>query len=292
MEIVAGFTETAVFSVLEQTRAAFAPLVKHDEINAVPRKTFAYGLQPRHQLDVYYPAPREDGQKPPIVQFVYGGGMVSGERASPDGWYQNVGAFWAKQGYVAVIADYRLVPNVMYPGGASDVRDAMAWAVENLAGVADVSRYFIIGHSAGGTHVATMLGHPLLMPDDLIRRLKAVVLICPMFDYPTEGRLAGVALQYCGTAEAAKLHNPQALLEAVPSERAALWPPIRLIVSQFEDLSLVVTHQLYLETLRKKGIKVDEAGAKGHNHISINMAPMSGQGEDWAHEVDKWFKSF
>ncbi|KZV84757.1 alpha/beta-hydrolase [Exidia glandulosa HHB12029] len=292
METIATFTSTAVFTILEQTKAAFAPLLKRDEIDAVPKKTFAYGSAPRHQLDVYYPKPRTDGSKPPVVHFVYGGGFVSGDRATPDYWCQNVGAFWATRGFVSVISDYRLVPNVQWPGPPADIRDAMSWVVDNLADVADVSRYFFIAHSAGGTHLATTLAHPLLVPDHLLQRIKGVVLICPIFTYPTAGPMAPLVLQYCGTEEAMKLHSPQALLEAVPAERAALWPAVRLLVAEREDQSLVGSHPLYVETLKKKGIKIEEGVIPGHNHISVNIGLFTGQGEEWTKDQEAWFKSF
>lgn len=167
----------------------------------------------------------------------------------------------------------------------------MSWAVDNLADVADVSRYYFIAHSAGGTHLATMLSHPLLVPDHLLQRIKAVALICPVFTYPTAGPMQGIVQGYLGTAEAAQLHSPQALLEAVPAERAALWPAVRLLVSEREDETLVGSHPLYVETLKKKGIKTDEGVIKGHNHISVNMALFTGQGEEWTSELDAWFKS-
>lgn len=167
----------------------------------------------------------------------------------------------------------------------------MSWAVDNLGDVADVSRYFFIAHSAGGTHVATMLSHPLLVPDHLLRRIKGVALICPIFTYPAGGPMKPLCLAYCGSEEALKLNAPQTLLEAVPAERAAIWPPIRLLVSEHEDQNLVGSHPLYVETLKQKGIKIDEGVLKGHNHISVNLALFTGQGEEWTAEIKDWFLS-
>ena len=85
------------------------------------------------QLDVYYPPPRADGdgdsrkEATPVLFFVYGGGFNTGDRSiAPRTFglvYACVAAFFARRGCVVVVPDYRLVPHVVFPGGAEDVRD-------------------------------------------------------------------------------------------------------------------------------------------------------------------------
>ncbi len=68
----------------------------------------AYADGPRHKLDIY--APEQRGAPAPVVFFIYGGGWNRGERSD----YQFVGRALAARGFVTVIADYRLVPEVQY----------------------------------------------------------------------------------------------------------------------------------------------------------------------------------
>src|SRR4051794_26001954 len=78
-----------------------------DPVQIVPG--VAYGSEPRQALDVYVPRPRLEGA--PIVVFLYGGGWDSGRRQD----YRFVGASLASRGYVTVVPDYRLYPQVRWP---------------------------------------------------------------------------------------------------------------------------------------------------------------------------------
>ena len=111
----------------------------------------AYGPDPRQKVDVYQPQPAV--LNPPMVVFFYGGSWSMGERAD----YRFVGEALASQGIVAVIADYRLSPDVRYPVFVQDSASAMRWAFEHAAdfGVKP-SRIFVMGHSAGGYNAAML----------------------------------------------------------------------------------------------------------------------------------------
>ena len=74
----------------------------------------AYGDGPRKKLDVY--APKTPGGRAPVLFFIYGGGWNHGDRSD----YQFVGNAFASRGFVVVIADYRLYPDVKYPDFLED----------------------------------------------------------------------------------------------------------------------------------------------------------------------------
>jgi acetyl esterase/lipase len=110
----------------------------------------AYGSSPRQRLDVYAPI---DARDAPVVVFFYGGGWRSGERKD----YRFVGDALATHGIVTVVADYRLYPEVTYPGFLQDAALATAWTfahIKQYGGNPD--KLFIAGHSAGG-YIAAML---------------------------------------------------------------------------------------------------------------------------------------
>jgi acetyl esterase/lipase len=102
-----------------------------------------YGAHPRQMLDLY--APAAPGPHPVLVWF-YGGSWNSGRRQD----YAFAGEALAAAGFVTVVADYRLVPDVVFPGFVQDCAAAVAWAVANIAGHGgDPARIGVCGHSAG-----------------------------------------------------------------------------------------------------------------------------------------------
>ncbi len=112
----------------------------------------AYGPQARHRLDIYVPEVVTDGPAPVIV-FLYGGGWNSGERAD----YAFVGSAFAAQGFVTVIPDYRLVPEVRFPVFVEDGALVLRWVRDNIAAHGgDASGVVLSGHSAGA-YIAMML---------------------------------------------------------------------------------------------------------------------------------------
>ena len=117
----------------------------------------AYGEGPRRQLDIYQPmgAPPPAGH--PVVLFFYGGSWNSGERAD----YRFIGEALASRGIVALVADYRLYPEVSYPDFLNDCAQALAYALreaKHLGG--DPRQVFVMGHSAGAYNAAMLALDP------------------------------------------------------------------------------------------------------------------------------------
>lgn len=111
----------------------------------------SYGPGPRHQLDIYQPAGK--GASRPVVVFFYGGSWQEGARDM----YRFVGAALANQGFVTIIPDYRLYPEVRFPTFLEDAAEAVRWAHDYAGDYGgDPSRIVLVGHSAGA-HIAAML---------------------------------------------------------------------------------------------------------------------------------------
>jgi acetyl esterase/lipase len=112
----------------------------------------SFGDDPRLKLDVWTPRERSASPRPVIV-FFYGGGWVAGDR----GDYGFVGRAFAAQGFVVVIPDYRLVPNVRFPTFVEDGARAVRWTRDHIAQFGgDPGRINISGHSAG-SYIGAML---------------------------------------------------------------------------------------------------------------------------------------
>ncbi len=114
----------------------------------------AYGPHERQRIDVH--APLEDGADRAAVIFVHGGGFTDGHRARTPEIYANVSRYFARHGIVGLNIGYRLAPESVFPGGTEDIAAAVAWTHTHAAefGI-DPKRIFLMGHSAGGAHVAS-----------------------------------------------------------------------------------------------------------------------------------------
>jgi acetyl esterase/lipase len=127
----------------------FNLLVPKDAGAEIAARDAAFGPDPRQRLDVYRPT---NAAGPlPIIVFVYGGSWKKGDKSD----YGFVGHALAARGYVVAIADYRLMPEHVFPAFAEDAAGAIAWAArEGATFGGDTSRIFAMGHSAGGYNLA------------------------------------------------------------------------------------------------------------------------------------------
>lgn len=146
--------------------AACAPLALINGL--VPGDTYraergiAYGPLQRQQLDLYLPAAPAAAAEVaaaglPVIVFFYGGNWNSGAK----GDYLFVGEAFASRGFVTVLADYRLYPEVKFPDFLHDSARAFAWVEKNIARFGgDPRRIVLAGHSAGAYNAAMLAFDP------------------------------------------------------------------------------------------------------------------------------------
>ena len=117
-------------------------------------RNILFGRHLRQKLDIYCPASAspliaERGipvEPLPVIVFFYGGSWQWGNRRD----YKFVAAQLAKQGFVVVVPDYRLYPEVRFPAFLEDGAAAISWVFKNiLAHGGDPDSVFLMGHSAG-----------------------------------------------------------------------------------------------------------------------------------------------
>jgi acetyl esterase/lipase len=119
------------------------------------KKDIAYGDGPRAKYDLYLPD--DVSPQSPVVVFFYGGGWSDGSKKT----YLFVGQSLASEGIIVAIVDYRLYPQVVFPGFVEDGAQAVAAisraAVEGQHGI-PVGKHplFLMGHSAGA-QIAALL---------------------------------------------------------------------------------------------------------------------------------------
>ena len=116
----------------------------------------AHSNDKKHRLDLFIP----DGSDWPIMIFVHGGGLASGDkslRVGGDDVYGNIGRFYASEGIGVAVINYRLQPGVSWREQVDDVARATAWIFANAEEYGgDPNRIFIAGHSAGA-HLAARI---------------------------------------------------------------------------------------------------------------------------------------
>lgn len=145
----------------------------------------SYGSFERQKLDIYAPAVAHNA---PVIVFFYGGSWNSGDRVD----YGFLGTSLAAQGFIAVLPDYRLVPEVRFPAFVEDGAAATAWVSKEIGQYGgDGQRIVVAGHSAGA-YIASMvaLASPYLEAAGSKMRPRGFVgLAGPYdflpFDYPT-----------------------------------------------------------------------------------------------------------
>ena len=113
-------------------------------------QSIAYAERSRHRLDVCRP---RAAAAAPVIIFFYGGAWQSGYKEL----YRYVAKALARRGYVAVVPDYRIYPEVRYPDFLHDGARVVRWVKDNIARFGgDPDKLFLKGHSAGA-HIAAML---------------------------------------------------------------------------------------------------------------------------------------
>lgn len=219
----------------------------------------AFGSDPRQMLDVYAPA---NAKGAPVVVFFYGGSWNSGRRQD----YEFAARALAARGFVTVVPDYRLVPQVRYPAFVQDGASAVAWTVANIARYGgDPAHIGVSGHSAGA-YVAMMLtlDRRWLAAAGAPGAIKAAVGLAGPYDfYPFE---AG------GAAEAA-FGAAKTPAETQPITYARADAPPVLLLTGTDDTTVRPRNATALAAaLTALGASAEVRSYPGIGHIGIILA--------------------
>ncbi|MDB5587315.1 MAG: alpha/beta hydrolase [Devosia sp.] len=219
----------------------------------------AYADGPRFKLDVY--APEARGAPAPVVFFIYGGGWSHGDR----GDYQFVGRALAARGFVAVIADYRLFPEVKYPDFLDDNAKALRWVQDNIANYGgDPERLFLAGHSAGAYNAVMLaLDQSFLKDYGVTMPIRAVAALSGPFDfYPFE---YDEVRNTFGSAS-----NPEGTqpINLVTSDA----PPMFLATGTGDPIVRMQNTEHLARALQARGTWVTTKFYEGFGHMEVVMA--------------------
>jgi acetyl esterase/lipase len=148
-------------AMIQETQSFFAARCPDIPPATTISRDHSYGSHERHRLDIFTEPGLRDA---PVLVFVHGGGFVAGDKRAPGlPFYDNVGAFAVRSGFVGVTMTYRLAPAHPWPSGSDDVALAVRWLRAHIATHGgDPQRIFLVGQSAGAVHVAGYVATPAL----------------------------------------------------------------------------------------------------------------------------------
>ena len=150
-------------------------------------KDVSFGDNARQKLDLYRPSGAQSptsGTRLPIIVFIYGGSWQTGDK----GGYAFAGRALASRGFLVAVPNYRLVPEVRFPGFLEDNAAAFRWVVRNAERYGgDPSRVVLVGHSAGAYNAAMLALDPRWLGADR-RAVKGFVGLAGPYDFlPLDG---------------------------------------------------------------------------------------------------------
>ena len=181
LEALLELLPTVAFStdLLPMIRSRSFPIQRNLEIEeqvALESRSVPGGAgTPDVPLRIY--RPRAAAGLLPCILHLHGGGFVTGSAAMMDPAHRAL----SLEAHCAIVSvDYRLAPEVPFPGGVEDCYAVLAWLFDSasILGV-DVNRIGVMGESAGGGLAAALA---LLARDRKRYSLAFQHLIYPMLD--------------------------------------------------------------------------------------------------------------
>jgi acetyl esterase/lipase len=145
-------------TLLQTTTRLLASIAAPRDEGVVITRDHQYGPDARNRLDIHR---RGNPRGAPVLVYVHGGGFVMGDKTSAGSpFYDNIGQWAARQGYVGVTLTYRLAPANHWPCGPQDMALAVRWLRAHIGEHGgDPDKIFLLGQSAGAVHVAAYTAH-------------------------------------------------------------------------------------------------------------------------------------
>jgi acetyl esterase len=257
-------------------QAIYKPLLAQQRRDGVEvTRDLRYGDGARHLLDVYRPLNARHPRRDALI-FLHGGGFVRGDKCDRD----NVGYYFARQGLVVVIPNYRLAPDDSWPAGAEDAVAVYRWVVARAGDLGiDSERIFLAGESAGAAHVATASLVRRFHPREGLH-IRGAILISGVYNANLE-RLARVQFgvptpdprnePYFGPDFASyRSMSTVELIDASPIPMLITYAELDLLQMQ------VQAGELFARLVTQHGFAPELKVIAGHNHLTQTYAVNTG----------------
>jgi acetyl esterase/lipase len=225
-----------------------------------------YGSDPQQALDLFLPAAATAA---PMVLFIHGGGWSAGDK-----WRDEpAGDHLAREGFVTVLANYRLSPGVQHPAHAQDVARAVAWCRRYGPRFgANPDRLCLMGHSSGAHLVASVaLDRTYLAAEGLDRAVVQGVIGIAGAGYDLDASYAMLAM--------APLLIPafgpdcSRWADAAPVRHVHANAPPFLLIHGLDDMQAPPSSTAaFAAALQHAGVATELALLPGEDHTSVMVA--------------------
>jgi len=212
---------------------------------------------PRHRLDLF--APSAGAEDAPVLLQIHGGGWTIGskrEQALP------LMTHLSARGWLCVAANYRLSPKATFPDHLVDLKCALHWIRENIAGYGGDPDFVVVTGGSAGGHLASMLaltaGDPEYQPgfESVDTSFRACVPFYGVYDFTNHYALqtqAGLD-SFIGRVvmKKSKDEDIEAFRRASPMHRIhAGVPPFFVIHGSHDSLASVEEARHFADLLRR-----------------------------------------
>lgn len=221
-------------------------------------KNIAYAADERQRMDIYIP--NEGPVHAEIVMFVYGGSWEDGDKQD----FEFVGQAFARLGYITVVPNYRLYPQVEFPEFIDDIAMALGalpaeinalhqqQAIPSPIEQCPSGHHVILaGHSAGAHTAALIATDPQYLDRYAAEtRLSALIGLAGPYDLPleherVEDKFTSVEGEEANPIALATSATPQTLLIHGESDTVAKPEHAEAFASRLEQLGVHVTLKTY-----------------------------------------------
>ena len=264
--------------LIETTLDMYVPLVKAAAAlrDVTVATDIAYGDDPRQKLDLYQP---QGKPRMPVVVFVHGGGYVAGAKNGHGGViYANVPSYFARHGMLGVNIEYRLAPQHPWPAGAEDVGKAVAWLKSNAAKYGgNPDRIFVIGHSAGATHVASYVFDSSLQPKSG-PGVAGAIMVSGFYRVTPQDQAPNILAYFGKDTSQFAARSP---ITHIRESKV----PLLIVTAEYDPVFLAVpSYELAAQVCARDGKCPRFAWLAGHNHIS-EMASIDTKDEELGRDI-------
>jgi len=195
----------------------------------------------------------------PVIVFFYGGSWRRGDRER----YRFVGQALSSLGYLTVIPDYRLYPEVQFPAFVEDGAASVAWILQNIP--QSENGIVLIGHSAGAHLAALIALDSRYLQEKNVSQNNIVGMIGLAGPYAFEPEQYRRFRPIFANAEPVELSQPVSYARGDS-------PPLLLLHGTDDRIVLPLHSQLLQERMNSEDGRVKRLELEGVGHFGIVLA--------------------
>jgi acetyl esterase/lipase len=216
-----------------------------------------YGAHKKQSLDIYLPPA---GISHKVMFFVHGGAWSSGDKDM----YGSIGYFYAKNGFITVLIDHRLSPEVSHPSHIEDVALAFSWTKKNIANYGgNPNNIYICGHSSGAHLVSLLATNKKYLAKEGLSRsdISGVIAISGIYKIGLNLNIAGYGYVFPTKTDKYDASPINFIEEGIP--------PFLIMYAEKDITTLGRQAINFHKAIKNKGVVHPLYCAKGENHSTI-----------------------